>query len=293
MTTARIQIAKPDIIRFFDALPQRIFKLNELATILSQQREFWRLAQRTNTRDFIDFLIDQTKLQHLDFPFPYRPEHRYTWGPVPLLEVLLTVKPLAYFTHFTAMRMHGLTEQLPKTVYLNHEQRPHVPNPVLEQSKIDAAFARTQRTSNNIIQFGDLRIISINGMNTGQLGVVQAPVSYDEGGTVNVRLTNIERTLIDITVRPSYAGGVAEVLKAYRVARDRFSVNRLAAMLQKLTYVYPYHQSIGFYLERAGYPTSSIDLIRRFPMQFDFYLAHDMKSTDYVKQWRLHIPKGF
>jgi len=27
-------------------------------------------------------------------------------------------------------------------------------------------------------------------------------------------------------------------------------------------------------------------------MEFDFYLAHDMKETQYVKEWRLHIPEG-
>ena len=36
-----------------------------------------------------------------------------------------------------------------------------------------------------------------------------------------IRLTNIERTLIDIAVRPVYSGGVFEVLKAYRLAKDK------------------------------------------------------------------------
>jgi predicted transcriptional regulator of viral defense system len=293
MTTSRIQIAKPDIVRFFDERTEKILKLTDLASILTKQRSFWRLAQKTNTREFIEFLAHHGKLRRLDFPFPYRPEHRYTWGDVPLLEVLLTLKPLSYFTHFTATRMHGLTEQIPKTIYLNHEQRPHAPNRNLEQSSIKTAFSRAQRTSNNTIQYGDVRITLINGMNTNQLGVIQTFVTYDEPEKVNVRVTNIERTLIDITVRPLYAGGVSEVLKAYRMARDRFSVNRLAAMLQKLAYVYPYHQSVGFYLERAGYPETALNLIRRFPIEFDFYLAHQMGSTDYVKQWRLYIPKGF
>ncbi len=293
MNKTRIQIAKPDIVSHFDTLKDRILKLTEIAAILSQKRDFWRLAQRTNTQQFIKFLAENSKLKKLDFPFPYRTEVRYIWGEVPLLEVLLTLKKDAYFSHYTAVRMHGLTEQVPKIIYLNHEQRPQAQNTDLEQGRIAAAFSRKPRMSNNSIDFGDLRICMINGMHTNQLGVISEKVSYDDDTKVNVRLTNVERTLIDITVRPAYSGGVFEVQKAFRLAKDQVSVNALAAMLQKLKYVYPYHQAIGYYLERAGYKPNMLDLLRRFPMNFDFYLAHEMGETEYVKEWRLYIPKGF
>jgi predicted transcriptional regulator of viral defense system len=293
MNRARIQIAKPDIVRYFDELPTKVLKLSDIAGILSEQRDFWRLTQKTTSGVFIKFLTQYGKLRRLDFPFPYREEHRYTWGEVPLLEVLLTLKKNAYFTHYTAMRMHGLTEQVPKTIYLNHEQPPHAQSSELEQERIDVAFSRPARVSNNVIDYGDVRICLINGMNTKLLGVVDEQVTYDGTRPIRVRLTNIERTLIDITVRPIYAGGVAEVLKAFGLAKERVSVNKLAATLQKLSYVYPYHQAIGFYLERAGYKPSSLELLRRSPMEFDFYLANQMGQTEYIKEWRLHVPKGF
>jgi hypothetical protein len=293
MNRARIQIAKPDILRYFDEFPRKILKLSDITAILAEQRDFWRLTQTTTAHAFLKFLTQHGKLKRFDFPFPYRKERRYTWGDVPLLEILLTLKQNAYFTHYTAVRMHGLTEQIPKTIYLNYEQPPHVQRSQLEQARIDTAFSRPPRVSQNVIDYDDNRICLINGMHTGQLGVVDEQVRYDTTSPVQVRLTNAERTLIDIAVRPFYAGGVFEVLKAYRLAWDRLSVNRLAAVLQKLAYVYPYHQAIGFYLERAGYRRSSLDLLRRFPIEFDFYLTHQMGDTDYIKDWRLHVPKGF
>lgn len=292
-TKTRIQIAKPDIVRFFDQLADRILKQSDLAGILTSQREHWRLAQRTNTNEFIGYLIKSTKLERLYFPFPNRTETRYTWGSVPLLEVLLTLKKDSYYTHYTAARMHGLTEQIPKTIYLNHEQPPHPQNRHLEQGRIDAAFKRKPRTSNNVVTFGDVRICLVNGMHTKQLAVVDQEINYDSTTPAKVRLTNIERTLIDMTVRPVYAGGVNEVLKAFRLAKDRVSINRMAATLQKLGYVYPYHQALGFYLERAGYDGTAQELMHRFPIEFDFYLTYDMGATEYVKKWRLHVPKGF
>jgi hypothetical protein len=128
-------------------------------------------------------------------------------------------------------------------------------------------------------------------MYTNQLGVITENVNYGEQ-SATVRLTIIERTLLDVTVRPAYAGGVSEVLKAYELAKERASVNRLAATLEKLGYVYPYHQAIGFYLERAGYKGASLDLLKRFPMNFDFYLTHQIGQKEYVKRWRLYVPKG-
>ena len=289
----RIQIAKADIVKHFDEQMPRVLKLTDIASALSSNRSFWRLAQRTNTQEFIGFLINHSKLQRLDFPFPYRSETRYTWGDVPLLEVLLTLKKEAYFSHYTAMRLHGLTEQVPKTIYLNHEQRLGPQRAPLEQGRIDAAFSRKPRVSQNTIDFGDQRICMVNGSNTNNLGVIKEELQYEGNEKVSVRVTGLERTLIDITVRPIYSGGVSEVQKAYLLAKEQVSVNALAAMLHKIGYGYPYHQAIGFYLEKAGYKDKQLDLIRRFPMEYDFYLANLMGETEYIKEWRLYIPKGF
>jgi hypothetical protein len=82
-------------------------------------------------------------------------------------------------------------------------------------------------------------------------------------------------------------------LKAYKLARPKVSVNKLAATLKKLDYIYPYHQAIGFYLERAGvYTESSIALLRKFDFKYDFYLTHQIKEKAYSERWRLYFPKG-
>ncbi len=290
MAQARIKIAKPDIVRLFEELPRRILRRTELSQILSENREFWRLTQNETVNSFIDFLTKRTKLKRAVFKFPNRTETRYTWGEVPFYELLMSIKADAYFSHYSAMYLNELTDQVPKTMYLNDEQSPK-PAPVgqLVQERIDGAFRRPQRASSNRTKFGGYTICLLNGKNTGQLGVIEATGPDD----AVVRVAGPERTLIDVAVRPNYAGGVFEVLEAYRRAHDMISANRLSAFLKQLSYVYPYRQAIGFYLDRAGhYNDSQIALFRKTPFEVDFYLAHGMKDVDYCEEWRLFVPKG-
>jgi predicted transcriptional regulator of viral defense system len=108
-----------------------------------------------------------------------------------------------------------------------------------------------------------------------------------------LRVTDVERTLIDIVVRPVYSGGVFEIANAFHEAAGKYSVNRLCAYLRQLNFTYPYHQAIGFYMARSGrYKKSQLDLLRQFPMDFDFYLAHGMRQKQYIGDWKLYIPEG-
>lgn len=294
MNKSRIQIARPDIIQFFDASPRKIFHLADIARILNEQRAFWRLTQSTTTADFIQYLKDSGKLSVFNFPFPppYKKKNVYAWGAVSFYEVVQGISSKCYFSHYSAVKIHGLTEQSPKTFYINEEQRLESwLAGKLTQSTIDAAFRRPVRVTKRIAETNDYRVVFLNGKNTANLGVVEQEFHAGNNSFGRLRVTNIERTLIDITVRPANAGGVAEVLKAFELARENVSVNRLAATLKKLAFIYPYHQAIGFYLERAGYKSSALDLFRGIPREFDFYLEHGLKENDYSKDWRLFIPK--
>lgn len=291
MRKSKISEVKDQILNLFENLKVRIFTSKELEAIISKNKATWNLARSTSVGSIIQLLTDEGKLKHYEFDFPSRKYVRYTWGIVPDYEVLISIRPDVYFTHYTAMYFHELTEQIPSNIYLNFEQpAKNIEKGSLNQNSIDYAFRNAPRTTNNICSFGDKKIYLLNGMFTGKLGVINFPLQDNE----MIYVTDIERTLIDITVRPMYSGGVFEVLKAYRLAKDKVSVNKLAATLKKLNYIYPYHQSIGLYLEKSGvYKESSIRLFKNFEMNYDFYLTYQMKEKDYSKDWRLYFPKGF
>jgi hypothetical protein len=290
MAKTRLDIAQKDIFDLFDSLPTAVFKHSEISHLIQENRNFWRLAQSTTCPKFVEFLARRGKMRAIRLEFPSRPEVRYVWGDASLNEVLLSIRPESFFSHYTAMALHELTDQIPKSVYVNAEQSRKIPRESsLEQGRIAAAFARAPRISKNSCLYEERRIYLLNGKHTGNLGVIDS--IGPDGETI--RVTDIERTLIDITVRPMYSGGVGQVLEAFRFARARVSVNKMLGMLKKIGYVYPYHQAIGFYMDRAGgYRDSQIALLTEMNKTHDFYLTYQMKDMDYSKKWRMFFPKG-
>ena len=281
--------AQREIRTFFQSYPERVFSARDLAAVFADKQREWDLPSNWGPAEFIDFLMARMELsERLLRSEKYSDRVLYAWGDASVFEVAQAIKPHAYLSHGTAVFLHGLTEELPKTLYVNAEQSPKRGGTELTQGSLDTAFRRQVRTSSYVLKLGQYRVTLISGKFTGRLEVARMPGPEDG----MVEATKLERTLIDITVRPVYAGGVYKVLQAFETAKDRVSVNTLAAVLKKLDYLYPYHQALGFYMTRAGYESQRLAPLRKLPMEYDFYLTHGMKETEYDSEWRLFVPKG-
>jgi len=51
---------------------------------------------------------------------------------------------------------------------------------------------------------------------------------------------------------PQYAGGICKVIRAFEKAKDHVSVPQIATLLAKMKFTYPYHQALGFVLQKVG-----------------------------------------
>jgi predicted transcriptional regulator of viral defense system len=290
MKLSALNASKKDIEGFFNKLPNKVFTIKQIKSIINDNRELWKLSKRTTAQHLIDYIIKYSKLKKAEIPMGSIVNERYLWNDASDYETILSFKPNAYFSHYTAMFLNKLTQQVPKTIYLNHEQlAKYRTEASLQQDRINYAFSKQCRMTKNITQYNGRSIYILNGKNTGQAGVDNY---VGEKGEM-LKVTNIERTLIDITVRPIYAGGVNQVVEAFRLAAERVSINKLAAMLKKLDYIYPFHQAIGLYLEKAGnYRESQVLLMQQFDIKYDFYLTYQMKETDFSEKWKIFYPKG-
>jgi hypothetical protein len=289
--TNYVQQAPHSITRTLDASGKRVFTTQELLRLVQNHREEWQILDNISSNELIEHLEPAFPLRKfvLESPNYQQTFPRYLWRDADPLEVAASVRSTVYLCHSSALFIHKLVDRLPKALYVNYEQsvKPKSSGG-LTQASVDRAFRGKQRQSTFIFRYKEHEIVLLSGKNTHNLEVCDLPIAT----AAKVRVTGIERTLIDITVRPTYAGGVEHVLEAYRRARDQVSIPKMITTLQKLDYVYPYHQAIGFYLERVGHPSKHLSRLKDLGLDLDFYLAHDLKKQEFDPKWRLFYPRG-
>lgn len=290
----RLTVALPFLKKEIERLGPKVVDNRILTTIFEANKDKWRLPLAMTPEKFVDELTEQDFMKHEIFMFPgLSPKLLFFDDNASVYEISGTIFPHSYLSHYSAVTLWGLTEQIPKTIYITQEQSqaPSKSQPVtLTQSGIDGAFQKPQRQSETFALFNDFKIMLLRGKGTKNLGV-----QTTERENSALRITDVERTLIDIAVRPSYAGGVSEVLKAFRLANDyhNISVNKLSGYLNRMSFIYPYHQAIGFYLSHAGnYKPSQLAIFKNKPKPFDFYLTYEMTDPDYDEEWQIYYPKG-
>ncbi len=278
---------KREITDYFDSLDQSLFSKRELTRIFTRFREDWR-ASTLKIEEFIS-ILKKIKLKEITLTSPNYDTSfkRYTWADKSSVYKLAnSLKKNSFFSHSSAMYLNGLKEDPPTTIYVNHEQsKKSKPKFSLEQERIDTAFKRKPRVSKYIFNYKDFEIFLLNGKNTNRLGVEEKKLATEE----IVLVTNLERTLIDIAVRPVYSGDTQEILNAYRKAKNKISIEILTNMLKKIDYVYPYHQSIGFYLQKAGFEESRLKTLRT-NIKYKFYLDYNMSQPKFSEEWKIYYP---
>ncbi len=229
----------------------------------------------------------EVELEPTDQRYTYM--RRYVWGDVPFEAIAVAIKRGAYLSHASAAVIHALLPPLAdEPVYVNKEQSPKPPpKGGLTQDSIDRAFRNRPRHSNFEFRHNDRTLVLLAGKSTSRLEVGPA---FLPTTPIKVDATSIERTLADLVVRPNYARGPLGVLTAFQRARGRLDSERLVRVLEQLGHMYPYHQSIGFFMERAGFDSNDLRRVAALPRAFNFYASYQMVSAAFDPTWRVFYP---
>jgi len=286
---SQFQQAKSEITAFLDKQNIRIFTPRNMSDILYRGKRYWKLPESYSLKRFIEQATKNIDLRQEIIEFPHRSYTRYIWRKVSKYELYLSLVQNSYFTHQTALFLHQLIDAESKTIYLNFEQskKPR-PKGELSQEGIDMAFKSRQRTTKNIATFNNDIIYLLNGQHTNKTGVTKFRTAYGE-----LDVTSLERTLIDVIVRPDYTESIEQILLIYKRAKDHISTEKMFKTLNQLNFIYPYHQVIGFLLEKSGINDPALlKPFRNLGLNFDFYLTRQMKNPNYSTKWKLYYPKN-
>ena len=247
-------------------------------------------ARQASYEDFLEFVIRRGHLTQATLEAPHYDDTilRFCKAGATSLDLAASLRPSAYFSHSTAAFLNGLTASLPGALFLNVEQskKPKPSASSLSQASLDRAFSSNQRQSKLFYTYETLTVTLLSGKNSEKLAV--EPIAAPSGRSFST--TNLERTLVDLTVRPAYAGGIKAVLGCFRVAQARASMHKLLHILDQLDHVYPYAQAIGFLGQRAGFSETDLRPLRERITSLKFHLTHAMKHPAYDETWKIYYP---
>lgn len=271
----------------------KAYTVVDIAEIFESNREEWNIAAYRRRGHFTQFLDDQGILKEnkLKHQTTGSIKQIYTEKDAVPFDIGLTIKKEGFLSNYSAMQIHQLTLQIPKSIYVSFtKSQGYSANShgnTLEQISIDQAFSKPQRITSEVYrsEIDNIRYYFI------QKAFIEKSVGIISESGKNY--TDLERTLIDIAIRPAYSGGVFEVLEAFTAAKEIVDIYKLDNYLTKLDYLYPYHQLIGFYMDKAGYNEKETAIFHNKKRNYNFYLTYNMSNTNFDEKWKLYYPKGF
>ncbi|WP_052266289.1 hypothetical protein [Pedobacter kyungheensis] len=274
---------------YLKAYHLKSFSLSRFYEIFERERLEWGVRKKVTFLDFLEELLKSRVFYKEVFVDQAGAEKTLlTHGKQNQFTMLSPLAKNGYFAYRSAMELNRLCTGGSKISYLKTEHPRDrgilKAGNELTQDAITAAFESLPRVNKNVLEWRKGEVMLANGKKTDRLGVLRVENEID-----SYCYTDLERTLIDIVVRPFYAGGTEQVLKAFKKAKQQLNIEKLNDYLQKLGFIYPYHQCVGYYLEKAGYAKKEYALFNKNKV-FDFYLTHAMEYPDYIEKWKLYVP---
>lgn len=176
-------------------------------------------------------------------------------------EALLELHPYAVLSHLTALVFHGLTEEQPKG--LTATASADTTGGLLPIGTVPSDWEGVTRPGGRAVPRVLGRPVAWQRVKPERFfGFAEyQPLGYP------LRLTVVERTLIDGLQTPDLCGGIGNVLRAWALARDTIDLELLVYQVERFD-VAVLRQRVGFVLDRLG-------------------LAHPR-----VERWRLGARRG-
>jgi len=210
-------------------------------------------------------------------------------------EIAMAMFPAGYFCNLSSIYYHSLTNQIPKSIYICNDTisaRQKSRTYDLSNNKLRDAFIKPHRYTSYVFQRKNFEVIVIDKEKGSRHGVIKVR-AHNALCPNNSRITCIERALIDAIVSPQYNGGIVSVYTYFKNVRQKLNVQKLVDIYRQLNFVYPYSQSIGFFLERLGMKKQASVIYEAFPPKYTFYVDHNAKTSwKHNDKWNLYYPNG-
>ena len=171
-------------------------------------------------------------------------------SPAHEFEVAMSLVDPAAVSHWSALHHHGLTEQVPRKVFILTTTETTVPR---------ARGAKAKKAPNGY-PIGETVYQFIQVKPERFFGTEKVWV-----GEVRVTITDPERTLLDGLSMPQYCGDLAEVLHAFQVRSTNLNVERIIEYAIRLDAATA--KRLGWVLESQGVEPTKLERLAALPVK--------------------------
>jgi len=164
-------------------------------------------------------------------------------------EIAMALVDPAAISHWSALHYHGLTEQVPRWVFVTTTTDGSVPRIRNNKPKgVDRGYP-----------VGDTVYLFIQVKPKRYFGVQKV-----WAGEARVTITDPERTLLDGLTMPKYCGDFAEVLHAFEAQSADLNIDKIVSYALKLDKVTA--KRLGWVLESLGVDRDQLDCLAKEPL---------------------------
>ena len=156
----------------------------------------------------------------------------------------------AMISHWSALHHHGLTEQVPRNVFVLTTKGTWIPRS--RESK--------QRQPSGSYAVGDTTYRFVQVKCDRFFGAEKVWV-----GDARVSVTDLERTLLDGLSMPQHCGDFAEVIHAFQIAKDQLDSRRITEYAVRLGVTTA--KRLGWILEAQGVSSRELEGLAALPIK--------------------------
>lgn len=239
----RIQL---EFLKLLDDFEIQIFRFSEIEKLIGRTFE--------NLNEVLENLVHKkllTRIERGKFCRPnFRDEH-----------VIGTfIAENSAVGYWSALNLHGLTEQFPNTVFIQTTHKKNSKN-VLGTSYRFVRIATHKRTG-----------VTGNGY-----------------GSLHYPITDVEKTIVDCFDLPHYSGGYAELIRA--VGQADMRADRLVAYCKAIQNI-AVTKRIGFLVELLGVEGMApfVDFAKQaVNTKYNLFDPQGLEEGEFVPEWRLRL----
>ena len=165
-------------------------------------------------------------------------------------EIAMALVDPAAISHWSALHHHGLTEQIPRDVFVLTTTGTWIPRPRKNrQGQLGGGY-----------QVGDTTYRFLQIKPNHFFGAEKVWV-----GDARVSVTDLERTLLDGLYTPQRCGDFAEVLHAFQLGMNRLNTERITEYAIRLGVTTA--KRLGWVLEAQGAASSELEKLSSLPIK--------------------------